>query len=221
VALHSCDEGLFQAQALPRVRGLLFAEREDTVHEREDTVHEREDTVHEREDTVHETNSTKKRNDVDDTITKDAFPSAVTINAMVSEPGSYTASASYLSAPYNKRNITPPLLSSSIATCSNISGGHWLRSPISTPNSNNIRPTKRTQPTRCKPLYQTISPNDMPTIARQPHRPVIMSLYHLIEFPPAVTALHRVFRDISDVHPVQRVDEIRGFGARQVAPVTA
>jgi hypothetical protein len=193
VALHSCDEGLFQAQALPRVRGLLFAEREDTVHEREDTVHEREDTVHEREDTVHERedtmheredtmheredtaheredivherNSTKKRNDVDDTITKDAYPSAVTINAMVSEPGSYTAPASYLSAPYNKRNITS-LLSSSIATCSDISGGHRPRSPISTPNSNNIRPTKRTQPARCKPLYQTIPPNDMPMVAR-------------------------------------------------------
>jgi hypothetical protein len=220
VALHSCDEGLFQAQALPRVRGLLFAEREDTVHEREDTMHEREDTAHEREDIVHERNSTKKRNDVDDTITKDAYPSAVTINAMVSEPGSYTAPASYLSAPYNKRNITS-LLSSSIATCSDISGGHWPRSPISTPNSNNIRPTKRTQPARCKPLYQTIPPNDMPMIARQPHRPVIMSLYHLIEFPPAVTALHRVFRDISDVHPAQRVDEIRSFGARQVAPVMA
>jgi hypothetical protein len=206
VALHSYDEGLFQAQALPRVRGLLFAEREDTVHERKDTMHER--------------NSTKKRNDVDDTITKDAYPSAVTINAMVSEPGSYTAPASYLSDPYNKRNITS-LLSSSIATCSDISGGHWPRSPISTPNSNNIRPTKRTQPARCKPLYQTIPPNDMPMIARQPHRPVIMSLYHLIEFPPAVTALHRVFRDISDVHPAQRVDEIRSFGARQVAPVMA
>jgi hypothetical protein len=93
VALHSYDEGLFQAQALPRVRGLLFAEREDTVHEREDTMHEREDTAHER-------NSTKKRNDVDDTITKDAYPSAVTINAMVSEPGSYTAPASYHFSPF-------------------------------------------------------------------------------------------------------------------------